>query len=36
MGGWLHEYSFQCQPVDHSTSGRAMRVSWETLNEIKL
>lgn len=27
MGGWWGDYSFRCQPVDHSTSGRAMRVS---------
>ncbi|CRK95430.1 CLUMA_CG008727, isoform B, partial [Clunio marinus] len=26
MGGWWGEYSFRCQPVDHSTSGRAMRI----------
>lgn len=36
MGGWWGEYSFRCQPVDHSTSGQAMRVSWVTFNEIKL
>lgn len=27
MGGWWGEYSFRCQPVDHGTTGRAMRVS---------
>lgn len=27
MGGWWNEYSFRCQPVDHSKTGTAMRVS---------
>ncbi|XP_041766402.1 elongation of very long chain fatty acids protein AAEL008004 isoform X2 [Anopheles merus] len=26
MGGWWGEYSFRCQPVDHGTTGRAMRM----------
>lgn len=26
MGGWWGAYSFRCQPVDHSTSGMAMRM----------
>uniref|UniRef100_A0A182PLE4 Elongation of very long chain fatty acids protein n=1 Tax=Anopheles epiroticus TaxID=199890 RepID=A0A182PLE4_9DIPT len=26
MGGWWGEYSFRCQPVDHGTTGRAMRI----------
>lgn len=38
MGGWWGDYSFRCQPVDHSTSGRAMRVSllFEEPTKIKL
>lgn len=37
MGGWWRDYSFRCQPVDHSTSGRAMRVSLLLKNQqIKL
>lgn len=27
MGGWWGEYSFRCQPVDHSASPTATRVS---------
>lgn len=27
MGGWWGTYSFRCQPVDHGTTGQAMRVS---------
>lgn len=27
MGGWWGEYSFRCQPVDHSTNPTATRVS---------
>lgn len=27
MGGWWGEYSFRCQPVDHSASASATRVS---------
>lgn len=26
--GWWNDYSLKCQPVDHSTSGKAMRVSF--------
>lgn len=36
MGGWWGEYSFRCQPVDHSTSGRAMRVSLRFTSKAKL
>ncbi|XP_052865958.1 elongation of very long chain fatty acids protein AAEL008004 isoform X2 [Anopheles cruzii] len=26
MGGWWGSYSFRCQPVDHGTTGQAMRM----------
>ncbi|XP_065074751.1 very long chain fatty acid elongase AAEL008004 isoform X2 [Ochlerotatus camptorhynchus] len=26
MGGWWRSYNFQCQPVDHGTTGQAMRM----------
>ncbi|XP_050085363.1 elongation of very long chain fatty acids protein AAEL008004 isoform X2 [Anopheles aquasalis] len=26
MGGWWDTYSFRCQPVDHGTTGQAMRM----------
>lgn len=28
MGGWWDAYSFRCQPVEHETYGRPMRVSF--------
>lgn len=31
MGGWLHDYSFGCQPVDFSNSPQALRVRQELI-----
>lgn len=31
MGGWWGNYSFTCQPVEHETTGRPMRVSLRRL-----
>jgi hypothetical protein len=37
--GWFNDYSWRCQPVDHSKSEMGMRVSWGfffTLNQHSL
>lgn len=33
MGGWWGEYSFRCQPIDHSSSPTATRVSCRLRND---